>query len=124
MLFRSHKFQFPTKISNSEEHHLKPNHNKKNRKRISEIENRLGVAKGEVGGRGLDWEFETSRCKLVYTESINNKVLLYSIGNYIQYPVINHNGKEYEKEYIYVYMYVCKYTTESLSSSAETNTTM
>ena len=26
-----HKFQFPTKISNSEEHHLKPNHNKTNR---------------------------------------------------------------------------------------------
>ena len=32
----------------------------------------------------------------------NNKVWLYSTGNYIQYPVINHNGKEYEKEYIYV----------------------
>ena len=28
---------------------------------------------------------------------INNKVLPYSTGNYIQYPVINHNGKEYEK---------------------------
>ena len=27
---------------------------------------------------------------------------VYSTGNYIQYPVINHNGKEYEKEYIYV----------------------
>ena len=25
----------------------------------------------------------------------NNKVLLCSTGNYIQYPVINHNGKEY-----------------------------
>ena len=32
----------------------------------------------------------------------NNKVLLNSTGNYIQYPVINQNGKEYEKEYIYV----------------------
>ena len=28
---------------------------------------------------------------------INNKVLLYSIENYIEYLVINHNGKEYEK---------------------------
>ena len=27
----------------------------------------------------------------------NNKVQLYSTGNYIQYLVINHNGKEYEK---------------------------
>ena len=32
---------------------------------------------------------------------INNNILLYSTGNYIQYPVINHNGKEYEKEHIY-----------------------
>ena len=34
---------------------------------------------------------------------INSKVLLYSIGNNTQYPVINHNGEEYEKECIYVY---------------------
>ena len=33
-------------------------------------------------------------------EWINNKVLLYSTGNYIPYPVINHNGQVYE---IYVY---------------------
>ena len=33
---------------------------------------------------------------------INNKVLLYSTGNYIQYPLVNHNGKEYEKEYVYI----------------------
>ena len=26
-----------------------------------------------------------------------NKVLFFSAGNYIQYPVINHNGKEYEE---------------------------
>ena len=37
---------------------------------------------------------------------INNKVLLYSTGNYIQYPVIDHNGKEYEKR-MYVYVCVC-----------------
>ena len=35
------------------------------------------------------------RCKLLYIEWINNKVLLYSTGNYIQYPMINHNEKEY-----------------------------
>ena len=61
------------------------------------------VAKGEGGGGGMDWEFGVSRCKLLYREWINNKVLLYSTQNYIQYPVINHNGKEYEKEYIYMY---------------------
>ena len=47
------------------------------------------------GGGGKDWEFGISRCKLLYTGWINNKVLLYSTRKYIQYPVINHNGKEY-----------------------------
>ena len=55
------------------------------------------VAKGRGWG-GMDWEFGISRCKLLYTGWINNKVLLYNTRNYIQYPVINHNGKEYEKE--------------------------
>ena len=31
-----------------------------------------------------------------------NKVLLYSIGNYMQYSEINHNGKEHEKEYNWI----------------------
>ena len=60
------------------------------------------------GGGGIDWEFGISRCKLVYIGWIN-KVLLDSIGNYIQYPVKNHHGKEYEKEYIYIYIYIYIY---------------
>ena len=52
------------------------------------------------GGVGMDWEAGISRCKLLYIEWINNKVLLYRTGNYIQYPVINQNGKEYENECI------------------------
>ena len=55
--------------------------------------------------REMDWEFGISRCKQLYIEWINNKFLLYRTGNYIQYPVINYNGKEYEKEYIYIYIY-------------------
>ena len=31
---------------------------------------------------------------------------MYSTGTCIQYPVINHNGKEYEKECIHVYNWV------------------
>ena len=61
---------------------------------------RLVLAKRERDEGGKDWEFGMSRCKLVYTGWINSKVLLYSTGNYSQHPVINHNGKEYEKEYI------------------------
>ena len=76
------------------------------------------VAKGEGAGRGMEWEVVVSRCRLLYTEWINNKVLLYSTGNYIQYPVINHNGKEYEKKNVYVCI------TESLCCTAEINTTL
>ena len=53
---------------------------------------------GAEGGK--DWEFGISRGKLLYIGWMNNKLLLYTTGNYIQYPVIDHNGKEYEKEYI------------------------
>ena len=35
-------------------------------------------------------------------KQINNKDILDSTGNYIQYPIINQNGKEYEKEYLYI----------------------
>ena len=55
----------------------------------------------------MDWEFGISRCKLLHIGWINNKVLLYSTRNYVQYPGISHNGKEYEKEYTYnVYSYI------------------
>ena len=60
---------------------------------------RLVVA-GRGGRGGMDWEFGISRCKLLCSYY---KVLLYSTGNYIQYPVINHSGKEYEQECIYMY---------------------
>ena len=70
--------------------------------RLTDIENRLLVAKGERSGGGMDWEFGISRCRLAYIGWINNKLLLDSTGNYIQYPVINHHGKEYEKN---IYMY-------------------
>ena len=38
----------------------------------------------------------------IYNMMINNNVLLYSTGNYIQYPVIKHNRNDYEKR-----IYVC-----------------
>jgi len=58
------------------------------------------VAKGKVGRGGMGWESEVSRCKLLHIELINNKVLLYITGNYTQYPVINHNGKEKITSYL------------------------
>ena len=38
----------------------------RNRNRFTDIENRLVVAKREGGGGEMNWEFEISRCKLLY----------------------------------------------------------
>ena len=59
-----------------------------------------GGGRGVVGG--MEWEAGVSRCKLSCI-GWRSKVLPYSTENYIQYPMINHIGKEYEtKMYIYV----------------------
>ena len=52
------------------------------------------VAMGGGVREEMEWEVGVSRCKLLYVEWINNGVLLYSPENCIQYPGINHNGKE------------------------------
>ena len=74
-----------------------------------DIENRLLVAKGEGVGGGMEWEVGVSRCKLLYIEWINSKVLLYGRENYTQYPIINHNGKEHKKMNVYIYTYLSIY---------------
>ena len=58
---------------------------KKNKKLNNNIENRLMVAKGEGVG--------VSRCKQLHLECVNNKVLVYSRGKYIQSPRIDHDWK-------------------------------
>ena len=58
--------------------------------------------------------------QLAYKEWRNNKVLLYSTGHYIQYPVINHE-KEQERERVYMHIYVCVCITESLCYTAVVN---
>ena len=62
-------------------------------KQTHRLENRLVVAKGEMEGNGIDWEFRFSRCKLLCLEWIINEVLLYSTGKYFQSPVIEHDGR-------------------------------
>ena len=56
---------------------------------------RLGLA-------GASYHLYTHTHTHTYThiEYINNKVLLYSTRNYIQYPVINHNEKEFFKKLV------------------------
>ena len=46
---------------------------------------------------GKEWEHGVSKYKLLHIGWINNKAL-----QYIQQPVINHNGKECEKAFICV----------------------
>ena len=68
-----------------------------NRNRFTDMENRLVVAKGEVGGSGKNWVFGVGKCKLLHLEWISNGVLLYSRGNYKQSLGIEQNGRQYEK---------------------------
>ena len=54
-------------------------------------------------GRREEWKFGVSRSELLYTIGwINNKVLLYSTGNYSQYSITNHNGREYIYEHTHI----------------------
>ena len=69
------------------------------------------VAKGERIREGMEWEAGVSRCKLLYIEWINNKVLLYSTDNYIQYPMIiimEKNILEKQNMCVCVCVCVCK----------------
>jgi len=53
----------------------------------------------------------------------NNKDLPYSTGNYIQYLIINYNGKESENAYKCIYFVcICMCVCESLCYSPESNT--
>ena len=62
----------------------------------------MGIKREKLEG-GMDWQVMASRCNLLYTEWISNKVLLYSTENYIQNPMINHNGKKYFKKILMSY---------------------
>ena len=50
--------------------------------RLTDMENRLVVAKGEWRGSGMDWEFGVNRCKLLHLEWLSNEALLYSTENH------------------------------------------
>ena len=67
----------------------------------------LRLPRGRAGG-GLDVEGGIRRRKLLYTRWINNKVLLHSTQNYIQYPGMNHNRKECKNVCVCIYIYMNK----------------
>ena len=41
----------------------------------------------------MDWGLEVNRYKLLHLEWISKEILLYSTGNYIQSPGVEHDGK-------------------------------
>ena len=43
---------------------------------------------------GINWDYGINRYTLLHIKQINNKDLLYRTRNYIQYLVVNYNGKE------------------------------
>ena len=75
--------------------------------RNTDMEKKSMVTKWEKRGEGINYEFGIRRYTLLYIKQINDKDLLYSTGNYIQYSGINYNGKESEKEYMCILGITC-----------------
>ena len=73
---------------------------------------------------GMEEEVGVSSCKLLYTEWMINKVLLYGTKNYIQQPMINHNGEEFLRKNAYIDIYIYETRAESLCSISIINTTL
>ena len=71
-----------------------------NRNRFTDMEKRPVVAMWEIGWGRMDWEVGISRYKLLCIGWTNNKILLYSTQNHIQYPMMNHSGNKYETIYV------------------------
>ena len=59
----------------------------------------------------MDWKVRVSRYQLLCMEGINKKILLYSTENCIQYPMINHNGREHKIEYVLGVLVVAQWLT-------------
>ena len=67
----------------------------------SQTENKLMVT--NVREREINQEFGLNKYIILHIKQINNKDIIYSTGNYIQYLAITYKGKESEREYIYIY---------------------
>ena len=55
---------------------------------------------GCQGGGEREWKLGVGRHKLLHLEWISNKVLLYSTGNYIQFPGTDHD-EDNIKQYVF-----------------------
>ena len=75
-------------------------------KQIQRFQNQIygyqrGNAEGRMDGLGSwNWYIHT-----IYTTSISNRALIYSLGKSIQYSVMASMGKESETEWVSMYMH-------------------
>ena len=65
-------------------------------------EQTCGCQGGKGWGRVKLGVWDQQMQTIIYRMDKQQGPTVYSTGDYNQYPVINHNGNEYEKEYIYV----------------------
>ena len=91
---------------------------KQKQKQTHRHRNRLVVAKRDGRENGMKWEFGASGCKLLYFEWVNNNVLLYRTGNYIQSPGKDDDENNIKKECM------CLCITESLCCTPEIGITL
>ena len=73
-----------------------------NRNRLTDLENKLTVTKGEKREHRVNEEIETDIYTLLYENQVTVKNLLYSTG---QYTIMSYMEKEPEKKKGYMYMY-------------------
>ena len=65
------------------------------------------VAMGEGVEMGWRGNFGLVGANYYILEWISNEVLLYSTGNCIQSPVMEHDGRYFEKKNVCIYVCVC-----------------
>ena len=75
--------------------------NSQNRKRLTDLENKLTGASGESWGEGIVREFGMDMYTLLYLKWITNKALLYSTGNSAQCYAVAWMGGEFGEEWIH-----------------------
>ena len=92
--------------------------------RLTDIENRLTIAKEEWGRRGMDWKFGVSRCKLLYLQCVN-KVRLQQYMNCelsdiqagfrkgrgtrnCQHPLDHSKSKRVPEKHLFLFYWLCQ----------------
>ena len=82
--------------------------NLQNRKRLTDLENKLVVAKGKDGGEGIR-EFGMDLYTQVYLKGMTNKDLLYSTRNSVQCYVAACVRGEFRGEWMCAHLWLCPF---------------